>query len=344
MGVFYPPHLAPLRPAPDRGWRTRRAWCCTRSGADSGAYWAARRFGVSPAGSALAGFAWSASRVLRDPPAAPVGVHDGVLDALGLGARPGSSSRGRRTRRTPFLLAAVLTLQVLPGHFQLAFITQVGVALLWLWSLAESRRDGRSRGGGVAEAVLPPWRRSFPLAAMQLWPTLRLARLAASRRDFEYLSGFAATPLHLVSYVAPGLFRAVAALASPGLGPVPYLARGVPGLRGPGAAVPGTPGDRATSFAAIRRHALLAVLAAVTLVLSLGPYVPGFASWSRLPGFSFFRAPARWSWRPSWRLASWRARGSTPGGHGPGRGDRWPVRPARGAGADGWRSRPSSSP
>ena len=37
------------------------------------------------------------------------------------------------------------------------------------------------------------------------------------------------------------------------------------------------------------------VLVLVTLLLSLGPYVPGFSLWSRLPGFSFFRAPARWS-------------------------------------------------
>ena len=42
---------------------------------------------------------------------------------------------------------------------------------------------------------------------MQLGPTARLARLAAAQRDYEYLSGFAATPVHLVSYVAPGLFQ-----------------------------------------------------------------------------------------------------------------------------------------
>ena len=42
---------------------------------------------------------------------------------------------------------------------------------------------------------------------MQLWPTARLAELAGDQRDFEYLSGFAATPFHLVNYVAPGLFH-----------------------------------------------------------------------------------------------------------------------------------------
>src|SRR5262249_9830694 len=39
----------------------------------------------------------------------------------------------------------------------------------------------------------------------------------------------------------------------------------------------------------------LALIVLATLVFSLGPYFPGFTLWSRLPGFSFFRAPARWS-------------------------------------------------
>ena len=40
---------------------------------------------------------------------------------------------------------------------------------------------------------------------------------------------------------------------------------------------------------------LLAFLAVSTLLLSLGPYVPGFWYLIMLPGFSYFRAPARWS-------------------------------------------------
>src|SRR5690348_13469580 len=105
---------------------------------------------------------------------------------------------GSATPRTPFLLALVLTLQVLPGHFQLAFCTQVSLLLLGLWALTERalRQDVNARGPFVLGVVLAA---VFPLAALQLWPTFRLARLAASQRDFEYLSGFAATPVHLVS-------------------------------------------------------------------------------------------------------------------------------------------------
>ena len=45
----------------------------------------------------------------------------------------------------------------------------------------------------------------------------------------------------------------------------------------------------------IARVRVLAVVAGVTLLLSLGPYIPGFRFLIQLPGFSFFRAPARWS-------------------------------------------------
>src|SRR5439155_14704957 len=38
----------------------------------------------------------------------------------------------------------------------------------------------------------------------------------------------------------------------------------------------------------------LGAVVVVTLLLSLGPYLPGYRPWSLLPGFSFFRAPARW--------------------------------------------------
>ena len=47
----------------------------------------------------------------------------------------------------------------------------------------------------------------FPLAALQLWPTARLARLAAAQRDYEYLSGFAADAVPPGRLRAPGLFH-----------------------------------------------------------------------------------------------------------------------------------------
>ena len=143
---------------------------------------------------------------------------------------------------------------------------------------------------------------AFPLAGMQLIPTARLARLASNQRDFNYLSLCATTPLHLVNYVAPGLFHRSPLwrplvwtpfhtspeeqLAYVGLVPL-FLAvmvtireaRGDPAVR------------------------VLAFLGVTSALLSLGPFVPGFHELIGLPGFSFFRAPARWGVATSLALA-----------------------------------------
>jgi hypothetical protein len=202
-------------------------------------------------------------------------------------------ARGAGTKRDAVRLAAVLALQVLPGYFQLAFLTQISVILIGLGTLGERIVGRLDSTRGLARLALAHLAVG-PLAAMQLGPTLRLARLAADLRDCEYLSGFAATPLHLVSYVAPGLFQRSPLwrplawdpfhtspeehLAYVGLVPL-FLALGAIGT--------GLRRDAATRA--------LTLLAAATLVLSLGPYVPGFTDWCRLPGSSFFRAPARWT-------------------------------------------------
>ena len=109
--------------------------------------------------------------------------------------------------RGPLALAAVLAVQILPGHFQLAFITQVGVLVLRRLGAAARLHGGRRSGAAGPSGSSAPVAVVPLLAAAQLLPTYRLARLAEPDRDFEYLSGFAATPIHLVSYVAPVLFH-----------------------------------------------------------------------------------------------------------------------------------------
>jgi hypothetical protein len=290
MGVYYPPHLLlygllPLEAAYTVSLVAHTLW------GGLGAFWAARRFGVSATGAALAGFSWAGSgfSLIHLPHQWSYTTGSWMPWAWGLAW---VLVRGAGTRRTPLVLALVLTLQVLPGHFQLAFYTQVGVALVGLTALAEPalRREGGKHGAGAVALALIAM---IPLGAMQLVPTFRLARLAASQRDYEFLSGFAATPVHLVSYVAPGFFqhsplwRPVAwdsfrtspeeQLAYIGLVPL-FLAVGV--------LLRETRREPATR--------VLGVLALITLILSLGPYVPGFRLLIRLPGFSFFRAPARW--------------------------------------------------
>jgi hypothetical protein len=313
MGVYYPPHLMlygtlPIERAYLASLLLHTIW------AGLGAWWAARRFGVSLVGSGLAGFAFSASGFFVIHMPHPWGYTTGSWMAWAWGlswsmlTSDGSSRVGKA-----FLLSLVLVLQILAGHFQLAFLTQFGIALLALSFLLD---PGVARESSTDPPRVPSWagrlRRlaplagclaaAFPLAALQLWPTARLTRLASTERGFEYLSGFAVTPFHLVSFIAPGLFHRSPLwrklvwdpfhtspeelLAYVGLAPL-FLA--ILEVR-----------------SGFRRDAvvrMLTILAAVSLVFSLGPYLPGFGRLIELPGFSFFRAPARWTLATSLALA-----------------------------------------
>ena len=264
------------------------------------------RFGVTPIGSSLAAFAFATSGFFVIHMPHPWGYTTGCWMPWAWGLTWSllrAATAGLAFRL--LLLSLVLVLQVLPGHFQLAFLTQVGVVLMAAWCVLEtwigsSRGDEQVRNGAGFGRLRPVIAIAacliaiFPLAAMQLWPTARLARLASGQRDFDYLSGFAAMPLHLVNYVAPGLFH-----GSPLWRPIiwdpfhtsPEEQFSYVGLVPLFLAIL----IIVREFRRDRSVRVLAVVAGVTLVLSLGPYVPGFRLLIHLPGFSFFRAPARWS-------------------------------------------------
>ena len=298
MGAFYPPHLLLYGSLPTETAYTLSLVLHTLWGA-WGANWAARRFGTSEVGAALAGFAWATCGffLIHLPHQWGYTVGGWMPWIWGLTWQVG---RGEGSWRTPWFLAAVLALQILPGHFQLAFVTEVSALVL---ALVGGGRSIRRRAWVVLALA-----GMIPLAAMQLWPTYRLARLSDARRDFEYLSGFAATPFHLVNYAAPGLFH-----RSPLWRPVawdpfhtsPEELLGYVGL------VP-----LFLALAAIRRGwrsdpstLALAVVALVTLAFSFGPYAPGFSRLIRLPGFSFFRGPSRWGLATNLALALLAGRG-----------------------------------
>jgi hypothetical protein len=298
MGVFYLPHLLLYGTL-----STESAYLASlvvhTLWAALGAAWAARRMGTSETGSALAGFAWATSGffLIHLPHQWGYTVGSWMPWIWGL---TWQISRGEGTRRTPWLLTSALAMQVLPGHFQLAFVTEVGALVIGL--------VGSRRSVGRRLALLVAMAGMIPLAALQLWPTYQLARLSDARRDFEYLSGFASTPLHLVSYVAPGLFH-----RSPLWRPVawdpfhtsPEELLGYVGL------VP-----LFLALVAVRRGLrsdpairTLAVVGLITLILGFGPYAPGFSSLIQVPGFSFFRAPARWTLATNLALALLAGRG-----------------------------------
>jgi hypothetical protein len=289
MGVYYPPHLLlygilPVELAYTMALVLHTIW------AGLGAAWASRKLGASPRGAALAGFAWATCGffLVHLPHQWGATTACWMPWAWGLAWM---TANGQGGRRAPLLLAAVLALQILPGHFQLALNTEVTAGLLGLCGLisrgrVEISRWRRALRLGMALAAV------LPLSMAQLGPTAELATLARSQRDPDYLSAFATPPVHLVNYVAPGLFhrsplwRPLAwdafhampeeHLATIGLVPLflAWLA-----LRG-GARDP--------------RIRSLLVLALAATLLSLGPYVPGFKTLCGIPGFSFFRAPARW--------------------------------------------------
>lgn len=271
-----------------------------------GAFWAASQMGVARPGSALAAFVWSSCGFFLIHLAHPWGYTTGswMPWALGMAWSILGMPRTALSRWRPLLLSVVLVMQLLPGHFQLAFQTQFAILLMILWCAVElAARVVVSRSSATASGPPFEWRRpgivvlalfaAVPLAALQLVPTARLAGLASAQRDIEYLSGFAATPFHLVNYVAPGLFH-----RSPLWRPLvwdpfhtsPEELLGYVGLvplfLASSAVVREIRRDRAVRF--------LTVAAIVGLILSFGPYAPGFTYLVKIPGFSFFRAPARW--------------------------------------------------
>jgi hypothetical protein len=304
MGVYYPPHLVMYGTLPTE-WAYASSLVLHTLWGGLGTWWAARKFGVSPMGSGLAAFVFSASGFFVIHMPHPWGYTTGCWMpwAWGMAWSILCSARLRLALRL-FVLSLILVLQLLPGHFQLAFLTQVGIVLMLAWFLLDPMTGADGTGEWATTPKLIGKLRVvfalgaclvtvFPLAALQLWPTARLARLAAER-DYEYLSGFAATPLHLVSYVAPGLFHGSTLwrplvwtpfhtspeehLAYVGLVPLFLAAMAV------GRLLRGDPAVR-----------MLSLIGAVTLYLSLGPYLPGFRLLINLPGFSYFRAPARWA-------------------------------------------------
>lgn len=285
MGVYYPPHLllyglCSLEVAYTASLVLHTLW------AACGAAWAARTFGVSRIGSFLSGFAFAASGwfLIHLPHQWAATTGSWMPWAWGLAWRVSGSSE--KLSKSWLLLAAVLTLQILPGHFQLGFITEVGVVVIALCRCFAGGWKGGVRIGLALSFMIP-------LGAAQLWPTYELAQLAANRRDFEYLSAFASPPTHLISLIAPKLFHqsplwrpiiwdpfhAMPEEHLPYLGLAPLLLAAIAIRR------------QARSVAEVR---CLTSLAIVMLLLSFGPYAPGFAYLIKLPGFSFFRAPSRW--------------------------------------------------
>ena len=244
-----------------------------------GAWWLGREMGLSrPA--ALAGglaFAYGCGALLL---AAWSPMHIGPYVWMPVALAATERLLHAPSPRRGALLGLVLTLQLLPGFPQTSFFTYQVVALRVLWELLTARV---SRPGallvwlGLGLAV-PPL-----LAAVQFLPSLELAResvrsLPLQRAEIGIGIGLA----EVRASVGQGWFlqgaTTLTALAVAALGVT----------------------NRAT-----RRLALFyLVVAAASVLLSLGDATPVWPLYRRLPGGGAFRGPERFLWVTSFALAA----------------------------------------
>ena len=257
MGVFYPPHLV-LYGLLRRACLRRQPGRPHALGRPGGLLGGRGGSGSRPAGSALAGFALATSGFFVIHLPHQWGYTTGELDALGLGRWPGrlACRGGDGPRRGPGCWRAVLgapgPARPLPARLH----HPGGLALMAAWSLrrppsrtpsGESTRRGGLACPGVLVAVFCRWRRCSSGRPLD-WPGSR-----PRQRDYEYLSGFAATPFHLIKLRRSRPVPPVAALAAVAWDPFHTSPEERLAYVGLVAAVPGRPGDRPRGSAATRR-------------------------------------------------------------------------------------------
>lgn len=203
------------------------------------------------------------------------------------------------------LCGAAIALQIVAGHPQVVFYTLLTLAaygLFWLvklWRGSEIavRRKGRTAAGLLslmAVAVLA----GLLLSAAQILPTWELTGLSprATGMAYENMTSFSLTPHNLLSFLFPNF------LGNPVIGYVGELTFEelhayvgiLPLLLIPWAWV----GKRRDG------HVLFfTILAGAALLLALGGYTPLYRLLVHVPGFDFFRVPARWLLIVSFSLA-----------------------------------------
>ncbi len=198
----------------------------------------------------------------------------------------------------PVTLSGVLGLQLLAGHFQMAFFTLVVVLVIVLvigvrTVVAEPGRfwPAAGRSGLVLLAIAS----GLVLASAQLAPTAELLMRADLRgRGPAYLQSYSLPPAHLlVNHLAPGALAGYAS-AEPFVW-VPFRSSSRESFCYIGL----LPLMLALwTVVACRRDRdvkLLSILLILGLLFSMGRFLPGSTWFLGLPGFDWFAAPARWS-------------------------------------------------
>lgn len=204
-------------------------------------------------------------------------------------------------------LAAALGLQMLAGHYNLAFITQLVLVLyvpgrLW-WATERLPDDAPSRRSSALAAALAALACGFALAAVQLLPSWELKEL--SQRETvgaEHDPGYGhIPPLYWSQIIAPWLWYspeidADRALNNLGFLSIPSATNKVEahlyfGLVPFGLILCGLAMLRSRNRLFDRRHVLWVALGLLALIYTAGWLLVVTV---HLPGFSFFHGPGRY--------------------------------------------------
>ncbi|NWF69585.1 MAG: YfhO family protein [Chloroflexi bacterium] len=196
--------------------------------------------------------------------------------------------------RGTLLLAGALALQILCGHTQTVFITAVGLGLYGVLapqgaSAEKAGLGGRARASGrrvlrLGVVLGLAGAAAGLLTLAQLWPTLELIGLSNRQGGLDpwAATAFSLSPLVLGRALLPNY-------DTPLFGEyIAYI-----GVGGLGLALIGVFGQPKTSAPPLARAAW-GTLAVMGVLLALGAYTPLYWGLAGLPGFNFFRVPARW--------------------------------------------------
>jgi hypothetical protein len=259
-----------------------------------------RRLGVGLLGQAIGGAAYAMSGYLVSRSsflsinAAAAWLPWIFLATEALCAECAGSGGSKPAGRRMLMLAAVLSLQWLSGHAQIAWYTLFAAGAWLLWRVA-SATAWRARGAMIAwfgAACLL----AGSVAAAQLMPTLEYLsvsqRAGALNRDFALSYSF--WPWRLTGLLAPGLFGTPARGTYWGYGnfweDAVYIGT-LPVLLALGQLIAGV--RRRERMVGVSRWLLGMCL--VSVLLALGIHTPVFPwLYEHVPTFASFQAPTRW--------------------------------------------------
>jgi len=205
-----------------------------------------------------------------------------------------------RNWRYPILLCFALAMQILPGHFNLAFITQLMLlvyipARIWL-SRDETTEQLKPIRRFTVILLLLAFVSAYALSAVQLGPTWELKQLSqrAEVGESSHQPGYGHIPVwYLSQVVAPWSWYPYEVNLDAGLAPGADATNQVEAhlYFGIAAVLLLIFGTWRRVWTGDRRLVLLAVIGLLALLYTPGWFLP---LTKHLPGFSFFTGPGRY--------------------------------------------------